>query len=120
MNNRLLASNLPQAVHIANVEPRSVKDDSLFAELTSVLSKHHALDRFGITLLHRHFDMTAGEVLLETTDVESRIQTIRPIRQEELGGHPYIETSWRLDDKGIAMACSCISDGRDHSHQSRG
>ena len=116
----VLDSTLPAPQHIADIEPRSDKDDALFTELSSVLKKHNALDRFGVTLLHRHFDVRPGEVLLETTDVPTRKQTIRPISSEELAKEDYIETSWRLGDNWVGMACVCVRMGDDHQHQSRG
>ncbi len=118
--NTILSSTLTAPVHISNVEPRSDKDDTLFAELAQVLKKHNALDRFGVTLLHRHFDISPGEVLLETTDIPSRIQTIQPVQDSEIAQQPYIETSWRLGDGWVAMNCKCIKMGNDHSHEPRG
>ena len=116
----LIESNLPAPKHISVVEPRSDTDDPLFAELATVLKKHNALDRFGITLLHRHFEIEPGEVLLETTDIPSRVQTIRPVTHDEMTADPYIETSWRLGDGWIAMGCKCVKMGDDHQHLSRG
>ena len=117
--NVLLDSMLPAPAHIADVTPRTDADAALFGELADVLKRHNALDRFGITLLHRHFDISAGEVLLETTDVATRVQTIQPVRDEEISGQPFIETAWRLGDGRVAMSCKCIKDGRDHDHLPR-
>lgn len=116
----ILESTLPAPSHIADVEPRSNRDDQLFAELASVLQRHNALDRFGISLLHRHFEIKPGEVLLETTDIGTRVQTIRPVVHDELAAEPYVETAWRLGDGWIAMGCKCVRFGDDHSHQDRG
>ena len=116
----ILDSSLPASNHIADVEGKSEKDDALFAELAAVLKRHNALDRFGVTLLHRHFDIRKGEVLLETTDVPSRVQTIEPVPEASLADVPFVETSWRLGDGWVAMACVCVKSGSDHSHQSRG
>jgi hypothetical protein len=116
----ILESTLPPPSHIADVEPRSDKDDLLFSELASVLKKHGALDRFGITLLHRHFPIAPGEFLLETTDIERRFQTIEPIKDSEMRGEDFIETAWRLGDNWIAMSCRCKKLGSDHSHHSTG
>jgi hypothetical protein len=100
-------SDLPD---ISQVMPRSAADDALFAELASVLAKHGALARFGLTLLHRHFDFRDGEMLLEETDVVARRQTFSPVI-----GKPgnTIETAWRLDRDGQAMTiCICPADMR--------
>ena len=113
----ILESTLPAPKHIAEVEPRSTNDDALFAELAGVLKKHHALDRFGITLLHRHFDIAPGELLLENTDMLSRTHSITPVSSETLVGQKYIETAWRLGDDFVAMGCVCQDrDGSGHNH----
>jgi hypothetical protein len=116
----LIESTLPPPQHISDVEPRTEKDDALFAELAAVLKKHDALDRFGVNLLHRHFDLAPGEFLLETTNIPTRLQTIEPIREQDLNGEEVIETAWRLGDGWIAMGCVCVKMGSDHQHQSRG
>ncbi len=116
----ILDSEVSAPVHISEVEPRSEKDDALFEELAAVLKKHNALDRFGVTLLHRHFKIEPGEVLLETTDIPGRIQTICPVKHHEMAADPYIETSWRLGDGWIAMGCKCVKFGNDHQHLTRG
>lgn len=93
---------------IADVIPRSAADDALFAELAEVLSRHGARDRFGVVLLHTHFPIGDGEILVEDTDVLSRTQTIKPVI-----GRPArtIETSWRLGPNGEAITnCICPED----------
>lgn len=112
----MLESTLPPPDHITAVKPRSPQDDVLFAELASVLKKHGALDRFGVTLLHRHFDIAHGEVLLEETDVQTRRQCIQPISAEALRGEKFTETAWRLGDGFVAMACFCRDSGAGHQH----
>ena len=57
---------------ITEVIPLSEKDDELIQELVAVLRKHNALDRFGLTLLHQHFDIGDDEVMVESTDIEAR------------------------------------------------
>lgn len=115
----ILDSEIDAPAHISEVEPHSDRDNALFAELAEVL-KRDALDRFGISLLHRHFDINPGEVLLETTDIPSRVQTIRPVPHDEMTADPRIETAWRLSDGWIAMGCKCVKFGDDHQHLSRG
>lgn len=112
----ILESTLPAPRNITDVEPRSEKDDALFAELAGVLKRHGALDRFGVCLLHRHFDIKPGEVLLEETDVESRTQTIRPVATIE---GDCVETAWRLGDGFVAMHCICANYGTGHGHFTR-
>lgn len=105
---------------------RTDADQPLMDDLIAVLRRHNALDRFGITLLHQHFDIADDEVLLETTDVRSREQLIRPVKKSSLEGIDYTETSWRLDSGSPMMACVCVysSDGKGgrvhDGHYSRG
>lgn len=82
---------------IDDVAPWSPADQALFAELRTVLERHGAVSRFGVTLLHKHFDVTADEVLVEVCDIESRTLTTRPRAKSEISGKNVIETNWRLD-----------------------
>lgn len=104
----ILESTLTPPKHITEVEKRSAKDDALFTELTAVLKKYSALNRFGITLLHRHFDIAQDECLLEETDVENRKQVIQPISANVLRDEKITETSWRLGDGFVAPATFCV------------
>jgi Chaperone of endosialidase len=106
-------------VDITQVVPRSDADQPLFTELYEVLKRHNALRRFGVSLLHQHFEISPDEVLLETTDKTDRTQLIQPIPKAELAGLDYIETSWRLDGgPKPLMACICIT-FREHTHLPR-
>lgn len=92
---------------ISQVQPRTAADAPLFAELASVLDKYDARGRFGIMLLHKHFDLDNGEVLLEETDVQGRVQTITPV-SESARPNEYIETAWQFDKDGTPeMKCIC-------------
>ena len=99
---------------VSEARTRTEADKPLMDELVSVLRKHNALDRFGLTLLHQHFDIADDEVLLETTDIANREQLIRPVKKSSLEGINYTETSWRLDSGTPMMGCICVyaDDGR--------
>jgi len=103
---------------IKEVEPYNDKDKPVFDEIIEVLKKHNALDRFGLTLLHQHFDVPDDEVLIETTDVETRVQTIQPMKIKDVDASVTIETAWRLDSGQPVMGCLCIKMG-DHMHLPR-
>lgn len=107
-------------IDIRDVEPLNNNDIPVMQDLYEVLKKHNALERFGVTLLHEHFDITEDEVLIEMTDRNSRTQTIKPVNKDNPLLVDSIETSWRLDTGFPVQACSCIKFGDDHSHQSRG
>ncbi|GGZ07571.1 hypothetical protein GCM10010300_59410 [Streptomyces olivaceoviridis] len=48
------------------------QDAEFVEDLVAVLAKHGNLDRFGLCLLHDHFPLRAGEVLVETNDPVAR------------------------------------------------
>src|SRR5262245_41415675 len=106
---------------INDVTTLSEDDAPLMQELHDVLQKYNALKRFGITLLHQQFSLADDEVLVESTNRATRIQTIEPVKLTVLQGLDAIETSWRLDTGKPVMNCKCIRFSRDeHQHQSRG
>ncbi|WP_214073578.1 hypothetical protein [Mucilaginibacter sp. dw_454] len=107
-------------VDIGDVEPLNENDLPVMGEIYDVLRRHNALQRFGVTLLHEHFEVADDEVLIEMTDRKTRIQTITPVDKNSPLLVDAIETCWRLDTGFPVQACSCVKYGDDHSHQSRG
>lgn len=101
---------------IADVPAMSSADDSCITEVTAVLKKHGKLDRFGLMLLHQHFDITDDEVMIETCDPLSRTLTIAPGSRAELSKMVFKETSWRLDSGKPVMNCACRVDPDTGSH----
>lgn len=79
-----------------DVDPFSADDEQLFADVREVLIRHGALDRFGLTLLHRHFEMSEDEVLVESVDADARTLIIRPERLDAGQGESPTATSWRF------------------------
>jgi hypothetical protein len=68
------------------------------AEVREVLARHGRLDRFGLTLLHSHFDLANDEILVETVDKAGRTLTTRPLSAAATEpGATLVESSWRLD-----------------------
>jgi len=102
---------LPELPVIDEVVPWSPLDQALFDELREVLKRHGAASRFGIALLHRHFDVADDEMLIETCDTATRTLTSRPRNRKELDGENVVETSWRLDALGAMQVCqgSCVT-----------
>lgn len=105
---------------ITEAKALSPQDGALVRDIVDVLRKHNALDRFGLTLLHQHFQISDNEVLVESVDTKTRTQTTRPMPKSDLGSLDYTETSWRLDSGEPMMACVCIKYPDGHQHQSRG
>ncbi len=86
---------------IEDVRPRDDKDDLLFAELREVLERHAALDRFGVVLLHSHFDVSDHEIFVESVNPEERTLTIRPVPIDKTREAMAIATSWRFSSDSV-------------------
>jgi hypothetical protein len=94
---------------IDSLEPLTPADEAGLAAVRAVLEQHGLLDRFGMTRLHKHFDLAAGEALIEMTDPAARIQTIRVMTGTELEGAEVVETAWRFYPYGTgAPVMGCI------------
>jgi len=117
MEAQIFSSKLPDITEVIEL---CDSDLPIMDEIYQVLKKHDALKRFGVTLLHEHFDVADDEVLIELTNRESRTQTIKPVKKD----HPFltdaIETSWRLDTGMPVMSCKCVKFGGNHEHHERG
>lgn len=90
---------------IEKVIPRSQEDEACFQEVRAVLEKHGKLQRFGLCLLHNHFDLAADEVMAETCDDANRTLTIRPVKASQVGEGKTIETIWRMDTMQAQLCC---------------
>jgi hypothetical protein len=95
---------------------RAAADDAMFAELRQVLARYDALGTYGICLLHKHFDIGADEVLLETSDREGRTLTLRPMPVQALAEAQTVQTIWSMGDGAEAvtkchMVCYRDEDG---------
>lgn len=106
--------------HIGNVSPISERDEHILAEIQSVLERHQALNRFGVTLIHRHYELNEGEIVLESTDIERRQQIVEVRSEAEvLAEGNVISTQWVFDASRNGMACKLYCDYRDYAHQQR-
>jgi hypothetical protein len=94
-------------VDINDVEPISDKDTAVLHALRNVLVFHKALDRFGIQLLHRHFDIAEHESMVEYIDEQHRTLTLRAEPSKAADGA--IMTAWRFaaDDAGPMPMMVC-------------
>ncbi len=83
---------------IDDIEPLSDRDHAVLADIRAVLMKHQYTNRFGVCLLHKHFTVGADEILMETTDTETRVSTVAV---EKAGDHRNtIETMWKFGMRG--------------------
>jgi hypothetical protein len=67
------------------------------AAVRQVLRSYGKLERFGVALLHSHFSLAPDEIMLETSDEETRTLTLRPVRESEAGNNK-VGTIWMLRD----------------------
>jgi len=114
-------SNFPD---VDSVLEFSDDDAHCLRELRDVLKKHDCLERFGITLLHTHFEIGEDEILLETTNVQERTQIIQPVKAKDYQGAEFslMTTSLKLvegDSIGVQYCtCSRNKDGHSGGHAS--
>ncbi|HZF12920.1 MAG TPA: hypothetical protein VFE33_29375 [Thermoanaerobaculia bacterium] len=81
-------------VDVDEVKPVDEQDYVVLAEIRQVLAKHGSTERFGVCLLHRHFEVAPDEVAVEYTDTANRISTVRVESQGPEGN--YLQTMWKF------------------------
>lgn len=69
------------------IKPINESDSPCLAEVREVLKRHNRLDRFGVALLHSHFEPSDDEVMLETGNEEMRTLTLRPVSESSVGSN---------------------------------
>ncbi len=95
---------------VDDVSPIGDKDHQVLSELREVILKHGYADRFGVALLHKHFDLAEDEVLMETTDVEARVSTLHVERLSSQGPGRVLETLWKFArDGGARGVIVCVN-----------
>ena len=107
-------------LNISETNPLTSNEKDCLREVRDVLSRFGCLDTFGVSLIHKHFEIGDDEALLETIDVDSRTLTIRPVKKDDLG--PSVETQWHLRDGEAFVVCPVFcSPGGGHkaNHRAR-
>jgi len=99
-------STLP---HIDDVPPITDMDHAVLQEIRSVLERHGSLDRFGVCLLHRHFDLADDEYLMEHTDDDKRTQML-VVEKKTAPTAQKIETMWRFSARTEVTQCEKACD----------
>jgi hypothetical protein len=89
--------------YMSDVQGLSEKDIPCLKEIRDVLAKHQMLERFGINLLHKHFEIKDTEILVETIDFEKRTLMTTPKDRSVIGD--CVETSWSLSENDARIAC---------------
>jgi hypothetical protein len=109
---------------IADVAALADTDYECLDAIRDVLIRHKAVGRFGVHLVHKHFEVAADEVLVEYTDVEARslrcqvekrvVDTVDPFKR--------IETMWSFGSEGATRVCDqqCVyNSGHANRHYRR-
>lgn len=110
-------SNLPD---IHEVVEFSEGDKECLREIRDVLKKHGQMERFGVSLLHTHFDIADDELLLETTDVQKRTQIIRPVKIQDYQNREDLSLMTTVlkfveGDEVAVQRCGCGRDKDGHT-----
>lgn len=99
------AQHNPTTPHFNDLRPLGPRDRECMDEVRAVLSKHGALSRFGLCLLHDHFPIAGDEILKETCDEASRTLTIKPVKRAALEKSGALFTSWNLETGEPLLGC---------------
>ena len=106
---------------IEEVPPISDQDYQCLKEVRDVLARFGAIERFGVHLIHRHFDVAEDEVLVEYTDKDNRTLLSKVERRADLPqDEAKIETQWCFDRDQATVICHgyCFVDrGHTRRHQ---
>ena len=89
---------------IDEINPMDAGDEVCFQELRDVLKRHGKLNRFGVMLLHKHFDLNPGEMFVEYTNEMERTQTVRVINADDASPCG-VTTAWKLTDGSTMIEC---------------
>lgn len=69
-------------------------DQPLFRKVRDALCRHNCLDKFGLFLVHKHFQMSADEKLVEHVDFVRRRVVVQVMSDFELSDRRIIPTNW--------------------------
>ena len=111
------AANRQADIHDA--EKRVASDAAMFSEVAAVLRRQGLQDKYGLTLLHKHFDLHDDEQLVEFTDVQNRVLTLKPMRIGEIPRENLTETNWCLNDNSVVSACVVFCHGAYGQHKAQ-
>lgn len=90
----------------ADVPRISAEDHACLDAVCEVLVRFGAVGRFGVHLVHKHFDVAPDEVLVEYTDIDARTLNCGVERRAaDMQGHQRIETMWSFVGEGAARVC---------------
>ncbi|MGC3983094.1 MAG: hypothetical protein QM808_17715 [Steroidobacteraceae bacterium] len=99
-----------------DLEPFGDNDAACFKDIRDVLMKHGALKRFGVFLIHKHFEITDDEELTEGSEEEGRVLKIAPRLKSEIDPAMTIPTNWVFTEtEDVAkIGCTCARNTSSH------
>lgn len=114
-------SSLPD---ISDVPALTGSDHETLDAIREVLVRHNAIGRFGVHLMHKHFEVAEDEVLVEYTDVDARTLSCKVEKRTSDAHEPKnrIETMWSFSGEGATRLCDqqCVfNSGHSSRHYSR-
>lgn len=95
-----------QLKNIDDITPLNEADSPCLMELKEVLRRHGKDDRFGVALLHSHFELREDEIMLEFTDEENRTLTSTVVDRAN-APEGSVGTVWMLRDGPPATMAWC-------------
>ena len=103
MLNPILHNELSDIQEVALI----TKDDSYcLSELKEIILKYGKENKFGISLLHTHFDLLENEMLVETINVKERVLTTTPVQVDEQRKKSLVQTVWCFSkDQSLVKGC---------------
>jgi hypothetical protein len=108
MNIVPLAFAVNRLAGISQAERRLDSEAQLFGEIRELLKKHGVEKKYGLALLHKHFDLADDEVLMEYTDLESRTLITKPTPRSKASAVNAVETVWSLESGDMTTACAAF------------
>lgn len=101
-------NDLAEVVDVMTLDSR---DEECLRAIQGVVESFELTGKFGVALLHKHFDIGDDEVLLETHDAAAKTLTTRAVSSSEVDLPSIATTVWRFDG-GARYGCSYCN--RDH------
>lgn len=88
----------------------TTNDAACLAAVKEVMAQFGCLARFGVTLLHKHFEVAEDEILAEFVDEQGRRLEVKPVKLADVAADlpRAYETQWHFKKGGdgeVAMLC---------------
>jgi hypothetical protein len=98
-------------LNIADTPRLGDNDRACLDAVRDVLARFGCLNRFGVNLLHKHFEMEADEILVEFPNEVTRELVTRPVKidllRDDLAAAYETQWHWRADESGgLTQICN--------------